>query len=135
LHRRDGRRDIADGANSDANAGGDHNAFAHSTARDGHVDCCSRSESNRDGHGDDGSKPGPDRDGESEPELRADGNSESGAESYADADENAGTHIDTHPIARNASADAIPENQPVVLELESVESGEAVVHGTRTAAS
>ena len=34
----------------------------------------------------------------------------------ADADENTGAHIDTHPSASNASAGAIPDNRPVAIE-------------------
>jgi hypothetical protein len=77
LHGPNGRRDLGDGADRDADAGGVHNAYAHSDARDGHANCCSNSDSNRDGHGDYGSQPGPDRHGESKPEQPTDGNSQS----------------------------------------------------------
>ena len=108
MHGRNGRRDIADGAKRDPDAGGVRDAYAYRDARDGHADCCSNSESNRDGHSDDGSQPGPDRDGESAPEHRADCNHES--QSYAESDADAGAHADentgAHKGADHASSDA-----------------------------
>jgi len=108
-------------SDDDANARGVHNTYADADARDGHADCCCKSERNRDRHGDDGPQPGPDLDGESNPEHRADGNTESQSypESYADAgahpDENTGAHINARKSADHASAGAISDNNKIAV--------------------